>query len=113
MLIHLLLSFHVDYLIANLQTKTAQPPVPKTREQQYSYRLRLLIVGRCIPHPPAAVFHPRYLDSWDTVDAKNIGVGNASPKAFRRRIVRYGTLLVCGAIDPGESPEGGVIHTVL
>ena len=46
------------------------------------------------PHGP--IFHGRYLDSWNSVNsaaAKELGVGTISPRVFRRRIVRYVTLL--------------------
>ena len=63
-------------------------------------------LGRC--------FHARYLhSSWTSAGAKNVGVGNISPRAFRRRIVRYWNPLGCRAIDLGKPPQGGVIHTVL
>ena len=44
----------------------------------------------CISHPPGPTFHARYLhSSWDSAGAQKVSVGSISPRAFRRRIVRY------------------------
>ena len=42
------------------------------------------------------------------VDAKPVGVRNISPRAFRRRIVRYWHPLGRRAIELGKPPRGGV-----
>ena len=43
---------------------------------------------------------------------KNVGFGSISPKAFRRRMVRYWHPLGCRAIELEKPPKGGVIYAV-
>ena len=58
------------------------------------------------------------INSINSVGAGKVGVENISLRAFRRRIVRYVTLL---ALPPSwlsgnrasKSPPGGVVYTVL
>ena len=74
-----------------------------------------IFVSRCIcVSPPEPIFRGRYLHSWDGAGAKKLGVGNISPSAFRKRIVRYWHPLGCRAIELGKPPpQGGVIYTVV
>ena len=69
------------------------------------------------PLPPGPVLHGRYLhSSWNRAGAQNkIGVGTISPRAFRRRIVRYRHWhpLDCPGIELGKTPQGGLIYTVV
>ena len=48
---------------------------------------------------------------------KEVGVGITSPRAFRKRVVRYwfgiGTLLVVGHSSSETPPQGGVMYTVI
>ena len=55
------------------------------------------------------------VDSWSGVGAQTVGVvvGNVSPWAFWRRIVRYWHPLGCRAIEPRNPPQAGVMYTVL
>ena len=79
-----------------------QPTVP--------YRTVHIILS----HPPAPIFHARYLPSWNVVGAeqfseletsrrelseleKSFRIGNTSPRAFRRLIVRHWHPLGCRA----------------
>ena len=64
-------------------------------------------------HPPPGRFHGRYLHSSDRVGAKKVGIGSISPRAFRRRAVRYQHPLDCRAIELGKPPQGVVIYTVV
>ena len=68
-------------------------------------------------HPPGPILLARYLhSSWNSVDAAKLGVGNVSPRAFRRHIVRcwHWHPLACREIELGKPPQGqGVIHTVV
>ena len=42
-----------------------------------------------LSHPPGPLYHDRYLhSSWNSVGATKVGVGNISPRAFRRRVCR-------------------------
>ena len=67
-----------------------------------------------LSHLPRPIFHARYLHSWKcSVGANKVGVVNISPRAFRRRIVRFWYLPACGAIELGKTPQGGVIYTVV
>ena len=54
---------------------------------------------RCISHPGANFLWLIYLHSWISAGSKKVGVGNISPRAFRRRIVRCWQPLGCRAID--------------
>ena len=79
-------------------------------------------IGRCKPNyhsPLGPVFHDLYLHStWNinsSAGANKIGCGNISPRAFRRSIVRYVTLVTLVALAPSwlsssrawKSTEGG------
>ena len=62
-------------------------------------------------HPPPGRFHGRYLHSSDRVGAKKVGIGSISPRAFRRRVVRYWHPVGCRAIKLGKwPPRGRDIH---
>ena len=80
--------------------------------QVCTYRIR---VRRCTPHPSAPIFHARYLHNCNSVRAKKVGVEIISPRAFRRRIVRYWHWhpLGCRAIGLGKPPQGGMMYTVV
>ena len=57
--------------------------------------------------PPGPIFHARYLRSWNSVGAKEVGVENISPRAFRRCIVQYlSTRFVVEQIELGETAPG-------
>ena len=63
--------------------------------------------------PPGPNVHGRYLDIWNRVCAKKVGVGNTSPGAFRISIVRYWHPSWLSSKSSLESrPRGGVIHGV-
>ena len=51
-----------------------------------TYRAR-----RCVSHLPwpDIVFHGWYLRTWNSADAKKVGVENLSPRAFRRGSVPF------------------------
>ena len=49
--------------------------------------------------------------SWNSAGAKRVGVGNVSPRAFRRRFVRCWHPLGCRAIELGKPRKGGVVYT--
>ena len=57
---------------------------------------------------PGLVFHDRHLPSWNSVDAKNVGVANISLRALWKRIVRYWHRLGCRAIDWPCNTKPGV-----
>ena len=64
--------------------------------------------------PLGRFFRGRYLQSRNSAGATKLGVGNISPRGFRRHIVRHWHPLGCGAIELGKPPpQGGVITTVL
>ena len=44
---------------------------------------------------------------------KEVGIRNVSPRAFRKRIVRYWLPLGCRAIELETPLQGGVIHNVV
>ena len=68
-------------------------------------------IRRCMTHTPGPVFHARCLHSWNSVRAKQIGIGNISPRASRRRIVRCWHPLGCRAIELGPTaPRGCDMH---
>lgn len=65
-------------------------------------------------NPPGPIFHGWYIRSWTSVGAKQVGVGNISPGAFRGRIARWWRPLGCRAIDLGKkTPQRGVVYTVV
>ena len=67
-----------------------------------------------LSHPPAPIFRARYLHRWNSAGVpRRSGVGNMSPRAFRRPIVRYRHPLGCRAIDLGKRSQRGVIYIVL
>ena len=49
----------------------------------------------------------------NSVGAETVGVGNISPRNCRRRMLRYGHLLGCRAIELGKPPQAGVIYTAV
>ena len=51
-------------------------------------------------------------NSWNSVGAKKVGVRNISPRAFRRRVVRYWHPRGCRVIELGKTPEGDVIYII-
>ena len=68
-----------------------------------------------VPYTTASIYHTplgrfSMLDISTAVGIvsvpKEIGVGNISPRAFRRRIVRYWHPLGCRAIELGKPPQG-------
>ena len=58
--------------------------------------------------PPEPTFHARYLHSWNSAGARKVGVGIASPRAVRRRVVRPSHRLGCGAINRAWETDPGV-----
>ena len=50
----------------------------------------------------------RYLHSWNSAGARKVGVGIASPRAVRRRVVRPSHRLGCGAINRAWETDPGV-----
>ena len=64
-------------------------------------------IRRRISHPSGPTFHARYLHGRNSADAEKVSIGNISPGASRRRIVRYWHPLGCRAIELGRPPQGG------
>ena len=72
-----------------------------------------------LSHTPGPIYHTR-LGRFSMVDVistvgivpvpTKVGAGNISPRAFRRRTVRYWHPLGCRGIDLGKPPQGGVIY---
>ena len=66
---------------------------------------------RCTPHTPGPIFMVD-ISTVGIVSAKTVGVGNISPRPWRKRIVRYWHPLGCRAIGLGKPPQGCVTYTI-
>ena len=91
---------HVDRSISDQRDSNSPTIVP------VGFTVVVPYTTVCITHPPGPFFHDQHLHSWNSVDAKNVGVGNISPRALRRRIVRDWHPLGCRAIELGKPPRG-------
>ena len=66
-----------------------------------------------VSHPHGPIFHGRCLhSSWNGIVVKTFGIGNISPRAVRRRIVRYWFPLGCRAIELEKPPQGGCDRSI-
>ena len=94
------------------------PPVSPTRVPSKTKASLILVVAytrirRCVLHPSEPILPGRYIHSWNSGGAEELGVGTVSPRAFRRRIVRYWRPLDCRATELGKPPQVCVVHTVV
>ena len=70
-------------------------------------------IGRCKSHPPESIFPCLHVSTAGVVSVpEKVDVGSISPRAFRRRIVRYWRPLGYRAIQLGKSPQGCVYTLV-
>ena len=83
--------------------------IPGGCQTWLSYRTVCISTPPRLSHPSRLIFRGRYLHGWNIAGAKKVGVGIISPRAFRRRTVRYWHWhpLGCRAIELGEPPKGG------
>ena len=81
---------------------TESPPPGQAQSPDQVWAQGQVLTGTC-----------RYLYSWNSVGVEKDGVGNMSPRAFRRRIVWYSHPLGRRVIELGNPPQGRVIYTVV
>ena len=93
---------HVDRSISDQRDSNSPTIVP------VGFTVDVPYTTVCITHPPGPFFHDQHLHSWNSVDAKNVGVGNISPRAFRRRMISFGigTLSVVEQSGVEKRPRG-------
>ena len=82
-------------LFQNNQVSSLFPSILKSTFVAFSLYtiIRSHHIQRCVSPHHGPIFYARYLYSWNSAGAKTVGVVSISPRAFRRRIVRYCLLL--------------------
>ena len=98
---------HVHLTLALTRDIARYPGTPRAQIFPSVYRTR-----RCIITHPCADFPCSISPQLERDRCQKVGVGIISPKAFRRRIVRYWHPLGCRAIGLGKPPQGEVINKV-
>ena len=68
--------------------------------------------GRVLPYPPEPMFYARNLHSWKCRCQEGRGIGNISPRAFRRRIIRVWPPSRLSSNRAWKTAARGAIYTV-